>query len=317
VTDAEVTGLQVDAFSAGEPDAAASGLAVEPFNTGAPAAAASGLGVDAFNIGAPDAAVSGLAIDAWNIGAPAAAVSSVAVEVFRTIRDAPFPTFPARLFNPPTYSVRLADGAVEGPLPLAGDPGLEAFANGGRWVFDFAETPLPRRDQLLAWRELSAAADWGATSVIVPVCDRRHQALDPVAYAGDDLFGLRVWHDVLHWAPDQVESAFAVTYDRGATTVSFSFDGPVAVEAGVQFSVLGRHWGWRLYRIVRVISDLAGVVTAEIRPPLREWAKAGELLNFDTPRCTCRIDGPIEPMLERLRLGQGVARFVETFSRTP
>jgi hypothetical protein len=236
--------------------------------------------------------------------------------VLRTARSSPYPNFPVRLFRPPSLSVRLEAGAQTGGVAPSGDAAVEAMTAGARWAMTFGETPFWRRDEVLAWRMFTAAADQAGMNVIVPVWDRRYQPFASSGYEGATTFGQVVWRDTQTWEAEQVQASVAATTEAQATELPIVFAGG-ELTGGEHFSNYGPRYGWRLYRVVRVISDEAGVKTVEIRPPLREWVKAGTALNFDSPRSTMHCEGDISEVVELLRLGRGTATFVESFNRYP
>lgn len=315
--EARVTGLPVEVLSTGAPDAVVTEVSVEVVNRGAPDARVSELAVEAFNRGAPDARVSDVVVEPFHRGAPIAEVTAVHVDVWRSIRDTPWPIFPVRLFSPPTLKAALPGGAEGGGQAVAGDEAMAALASGGRWVVEFGEAPLWTAAKVRTWREFVAAADFGNMPVIVPIWDRRHQPFAKAKLTTPTDFGREVWGEVWTWSEDQCHAELTADVALGATSLSFTYAGAARPTAGEHFSILGGRWGWRLYRLIRIDSDEDGVVTAEVRPPLREFARAVTPLNFDSPRLSARCDGDIDALVDRLRFGRGTARFVETWQRYP
>ena len=236
--------------------------------------------------------------------------------ILRSQRDAPYPNFPVRFFGPPQLQARLEDGALVGGTSPGGDEALERMTMGAVWRMSFGDVSLWSRETVLAWRSFASACDLGAMPVIVPLWDRRHQPFAAAAYAGADDFAAVIWRDHQRWDADQVQATTAVDAAADATEISFAYAGAELL-GGEHFSVYRSRYGWRLYRLIRRVSEAEGVQTWEVRPPLREWIGAGEGLNFDSPRCTMRIDGDISEVLEMLRLGSGTPAFVETFARYP
>lgn len=247
---------------------------------------------------------------------PVVRVGQIRRSVLRSRRDSPYPNFPVRLFCPPSLSARLDGGAIVGGASAGEDASIEAMDSGGRWVMEFGEVPLWTREKVHAWRSFVTAADMGAMPVIIPSWDRLYQPYASPKFEGSTTFGQVVWRDTPLWDADEVQATVTAEAAQFATEVSFSFVGGEIV-GGEQFSIYGPRYGWRLYRIVRISAEVDGVKTAVIRPPLREWADAGQALNFDSPRCTMRCDGDLSEVIELLRLGRGTARFVETFVRYP
>jgi hypothetical protein len=226
--------------------------------------------------------------------------------------------FPTRLFNPASLRVRLEGAALDGGRSLAGESQFADLSGGGRWVADFGETNLWRREKVLAWRRVAGAADGGAGLFLVPLADRRHQPLtNPLSTP--DAFGLSTWvDDETDWAPDQVTAEVTADAALGATELAFDYTGPLPLVGGEHFSILHPSWSWRLYRVQRVKSGGLGsgdATVIDFRPPLREAVTAGEspgtFLNFDSPRCLMRAVGDIEPTIELLRFGKAQAAFEE------
>lgn len=229
-----------------------------------------------------------------------------------------YPVFPTRMFNPPSLRVRLTGAALDGGRSLAGEAQFADLSGGGRWVAEFGETNLWRREKVLAWRRFAAAIDGGAAQVLVPLADRRHQPLvNPLTTP--DPFGLATWvEDETDWTPDQVTAEVTADADAGATELAFTFDAPLPLLGGEHFSILHPTWSWRLYRVSRVKSGGAGsgdATVIDFRPPLREAIVAAEspatLLNFDSPRCLMRATGDVDPTIELLRFGRAEATFEE------
>ena len=224
--------------------------------------------------------------------------------------------FPTRLFNPQSLQVRLIGQAISGGASLSGEAQFADVSGGGRWVADFGEAALWKREKVLAWRRIAAAADGGAQQILVPLADRRHQPLTNPLSASDP-FGLSTWDDGLTpWAPDQVTATVTVDAALGQTEVSFTYSAPLPLLGGEHFSILHPTWGWRLYRATRVKSGGAGsgdATVCDIRPPLREALAAADAtkLNFDSPRCLMRVDGDIDCTVEMNRFGKASARFIE------
>lgn len=222
--------------------------------------------------------------------------------------------FPTRLFKPQSLKPSLVGAALDGGRSLAGDNQFADFGAGGYWQVEFGEQALWSRAKVLAWRALAAAADSGATDILVPLADRRHQPLENPLVTPDP-FGLTTWDDGLTpWAPDQVTAEVTADAALGDTQLECTFTAPRALLGGEHFSVKHATWDWRLHRISRLVSGGLGTGDAtviDVRPPLREAIVAGALLNFDSPRCLMRADGDIEPNIEMLKFGRASARFKE------
>lgn len=221
--------------------------------------------------------------------------------------------FPTRLFAPSSIQPRLVGQAVGGGASLSGEAQLAEVGGGGRWVVEFGDSNLLTREKVLAWRRFVAAADGGATSLLVPLGDRRHQPVNS-HYAGSDAFGTDTWAaDESAWTAEEV-TASASAAALGATALTFTFTGPKPLLGGEHFSIHHATWGWRLYRVTRVVSGGSGgggSTSVQVRPPLREAIGTSTPLNFESPRCLMRVDGDLSETLDMLRFGRATARFVE------
>lgn len=252
------------------------------------------------------------------IGGPARLrVAQLYRSVLRSQRDAPYPNFPVRLLGPPELHARLEDGSLVGGRSSAGDAEYVRMTAGAVWRMGFGEIALWSRETVQAWRTFASGADAGAMPVIVPLWDRRHQPFGNSAYVGASDFAQVVWRDHNRWEAEEVQAVAAAEAARDATEVTFTFAGSGTPIGGEHFSVYRNRFGWRLYRLIRKLGEAEGAQTWEIRPPLREKLPAGTPLNFDSPRCTMRVDGDISEVLSMLRLGRGTPAFVESFARYP
>lgn len=225
--------------------------------------------------------------------------------------------FPTRLFAPKGLRPRPLGQALSGGAALAGEENFGDVSGGGRWVVDFGETTLWTPAKILQWRALEAAADGGATPILVPLADRLHQPITP-KYTGADTFGLSTWvADATAWTIEEVTATVSANAALGATTLSFTYTNTSSVKTlvpGMHFAILHPTWGWRLYRIIRVTAGGIGAgeaTTVVFRTPLREAVTAGAHLNFDSPRCVMRVDGDISADVQANRFGKAQARFVE------
>lgn len=225
--------------------------------------------------------------------------------------------FPTRLLKPAMLQPSLIGAAVEGGRTLSGDAQYAEMSGGGRWAVEFSDIALLATAQVKAWRALSAALDSGVTPLLVPLADRRHQPLLDPKYSGSDPFGLAIWDEGLTpWSPEEITAAASGAVPVRQTEISFSYTGGAALQGGEHFSFAHPTMGWRLYRITRVKAAAGGSYTVEFRPPLREAVAPGELLNFESPRCTMRLDGEMDAPLEMWRWARASVRFVETFQPT-
>lgn len=223
--------------------------------------------------------------------------------------------FPTRLFKPSSLAARIIGASISGGANLTGEAQFADISGGGRWAADFGESALWSRATILAWRRIAAAADSGASMILVPLADRFAQPLTS-PHTITDTFGLDTYDPgTTPWAPDQVTATLTANAALGATQVQFSYTAPLALLGGEHFSTLHPTWDWRLYRITRVDSGDAtgdgGTTTVDFRPPLREAMSIGDKLNFDSPRCLMRTDGDIDLTVDLQKRAHATAKFVE------
>lgn len=221
--------------------------------------------------------------------------------------------FPTRLFNPGTMNVRLMGANVSGGRSLSGIVQNGELSGGGYWVAEFGEISLWTREKVLAWRRLAAAADNGARTILVPLADRIHQPFSNPAYAGADTFGDETWDANGTWAPEGISATLAVGGAQArATEIDIGYSGGTPLVGGEHFSIQYEDIH-RLYIVTRVVAQDGSDYTLEIRPPLRADSNGGEPLNFETPRCSMRLDGEMGFSLEILKRGKASVRFIEDF----
>jgi hypothetical protein len=181
------------------------------------------------------------------------------------------------------------------------------------WSISFGASTLWDRERLMTWRALDAALDNGATPIVVPLWDRIHQPITPklttTPFSDDTL-----WDDAVAWDQCEVEAAVTTAAVLRAIEITFSIAGPKPLVGGEFFSILhGGNLGWRMYEVIKVVSQAGGSATVKFRPPLRAAVATDTPLNFDTPRVVCRSSGDTAALLEMLRFGKGQAAFVECF----
>jgi hypothetical protein len=222
--------------------------------------------------------------------------------------------FPTRLFKPAMMTPSLIGAALDGGRSLSGDAQFAELSGGGRWSVAFSDISLIRPPQVKAWRALEAALDSGATPILVPLADRRHQPLLNPKYSGGDGFGLSIWDEgVTPWTPEEITAVVAADAALRSTQLTFTYAGGAPLMGGEHFSIEHARHGARMHRISRIVAQ-GGTVTIEFRPPLREAVSVGELLNFESPRCTMRLDGEMAAPLTMWRWASGASvKFVETF----
>lgn len=225
--------------------------------------------------------------------------------------------FPPRLFRPQTVLPVLTGGAVSGGRNLGGTAQYGEMSGGGLWQIEQRGITILNREIFMAFRALASAARNGATPLIVPVEDRKHQPINPklTTTPFDDL---TLWDDTVAWDQAEVDAIVTTAAALRATTLHFTYTGPKRLVGGELLSALhGGNKGWRLYSADQIVSGGLGTGDAtviNISPPLRAAVGVDTPLNFDSPRCVCRVVGGLPALYNRLdRTGTADAVFEECF----
>jgi hypothetical protein len=223
--------------------------------------------------------------------------------------------FPTRLFGPSLLIPDITGQSISGGVSLSGEQQRADASGGGRVVATFDSVDLLTREKVLAWRRFARGARAGATAVLVPFADRRHQPVNP-KYTGVDTFGLDTWvADDTSWSASEVTATVSTNAAREATVLSFALTAPLRLLGGEWFSILHATYGWRIYSAERVRSGgtvgSAVATTVTVSPPLREAVSAGAALNFESPRGLMQAAGNLGETLSLLRFGKAKVDFVE------
>lgn len=167
--------------------------------------------------------------------------------------------------------------------------------------------------QLQLLDTLDGGPIWEARYAMIPVYCRSRilaaQAIQGLAMQGVGLF--RVWRYPGDRSPspglvDGVPFSDGATFSDGSLFAGVSmaasmvaaaelFDSVVEItadqplEAGMEFSLFDAAAGWRMHRIVRVLSEDGEAIVAEIIPPLRFDVIEGQYVDFVDPSCTMRM----------------------------
>lgn len=226
--------------------------------------------------------------------------------------------WPHEVFRSKNMQWSLSAAAYQGGRPFSGGaPQAVAFTGGGLWRAKLIDIALRTRDQINAWHAFEALLTGGATTIIVPRCDRRHGPMPPnieggVPHSDGSSFG----DGSLYYAPGII-AYVAEDADLRATTLKIAMEGNRPLIGGEHFSIdHGGDVSWRLYRVVRVLNvSGGGVNTVEIRPPLRKAVDENDVVDFRLPRCVMRLADPegMALTVEMLRRASPTVEFVETF----
>lgn len=229
-------------------------------------------------------------------------------------------TWPYRLLTPAAQQTRIMGNVSEGGRALSGWGQIGDFSGGGFWRSELNDIALTDADRILAARAWSGFLSGGSRPFIMPLWDlgfaprpwaggKRALGGRPASADDGDWFG---WEASLG-APLilAVQAADAVL---SATELSFSLTRGAGLRAGQHFSIDHATWGWRTYRINRVVSRAGDDYVVKIAPPLREDSDLGTVLEFDVPRTVVTLDPQttLEPVITGGRMAAPIsAAFIE------
>lgn len=213
-------------------------------------------------------------------------------------------TFPTGRFGFMQQEVDIERQTLSGGTSISGATDHIAADGGGRVFAEFGGGELIDRDRVLLWRAMLAALDGGATEMVVPFCDARHQ---PYGLATSAPYGDNAPHS--DGSPfSQAGAVGTVTAAAPLRATSLSFNGTLGrpLIGGEWFAIEHPSKGWRAYRVRTVTAD--GVT---FRPPLREAVAIGETIDFANPRCLMVQDGRASSALVAKRQTTAAIRFIE------
>lgn len=233
------------------------------------------------------------------------------------------PIWPWRLLTPQDEVWCRKGTVVEGGPSISGVQQVIKTDGGGWWQATLSGFQLFTPDQVKAWRAWEAMLDDGVTSVIVPKPDLN---LAPRPYAGAELMkpgcpAPAAPGDWFNWDPGlgskMIDAVNVGAAALRATSIVIQMNRGQPPEAGQFFSIDHATSGWRLYVIQQVTAVVGDQYTVTIRPPLRDVIADAAAVEFDTPRCTMRLDpGSAEKAAAKVVLGraaQGAIVFKEAF----
>lgn len=200
--------------------------------------------------------------------------------------------WPVHILRPQNVAFDIAPRSLAGPSSVSGFSQVVA-SDAGIWKARFGSVIVNSRDRVLAWRAIDALLEGRLNPILVPLC----RAYQPVP---DDF----VDDDVPH--SDDAPFDDETEYDGSVISVLLAADMAVrAVSGSVNIEYAGtlqpgQHFslGERLYRLRSVTYTGADTADITFRPPLREAATAGSILEFDNPVCRMRLASDQEMNLE-------------------
>ncbi|WP_257164690.1 hypothetical protein [Bradyrhizobium sp. SRS-191] len=230
--------------------------------------------------------------------------------------------FPTGLLRETQLTWQLSGRTISSGQTGAGFEPMAETTVGGLWRAELGSIPVRTKPQVHAWRALEALLDSGATTIILPMCDKRYFPVPVVGGAPLYSYGTVSLDDgTLFDDGTGIEQPVVVAFlaqDAGlrATSVRLLFLQGAPLQGGEHFSIRHGNLGDRLYRIAQVkIDPVTGYSDVTIRPPLREATPAFTPLDFDAPKCVMRIANAesMKLSLQLRKWGSPTATFVESF----
>lgn len=214
--------------------------------------------------------------------------------------------FPTARFGFMQQEVDIERQTISGGMALSGAEDKISADGGGRVFAEFSNGALVDRATVLAWRAMLGVLEEGATAVIVPFCDPRHQP-----YSG--VHRVTYGDDTTHSDGSEFVGGDSFGYASAAgalraTSLAFSGSFLQPLIGGEWFTVEHPTKGPRAYKVIAIDADTS---TLTFRPPLREAIASGTELDFANPRCLMVQDGRTSSSLENRRQTTAAIRFVE------
>jgi hypothetical protein len=206
----------------------------------------------------------------------------------------------------------LAPRTLAAPASVSGITQVVA-TDAGIWKATYGDVLISKRDHVLMFRALGALLEGRLGSILVPLCYAYQPRVDTDPGAVPPFW--EVPHSDEAFFDDgsgyvgtinSVTLVGALPARAIAGNITIAYGG--TIEPGQHFSI-----GERLYRVRTVTYTDATHATITFRPPLREAASAGAVVDFDDPVCRMRLatDSAMDLELALHRFGQPTVTFLE------
>lgn len=205
--------------------------------------------------------------------------------------------WPRDLISARTVAWKPSTPGQEAGATLGGVPQQVFLSGGPFWELTISGLIMRGAATIKSGRALQGALGNGERPILIRPCDCRQAPLG----AGLDL------------ADDPIQASISFGPLRAtAITINIAAGFNIAKLVGSQFSVINPTWGERMHRIIRRTGGSDAAPQVDIRPGLREAITGETTVNFNTPGCVMRLNGPfqMEQTIHR-RLHTGAASFCE------
>lgn len=217
--------------------------------------------------------------------------------------------WPEKVLRPQSVSFDIAPRTLSGPTSVSGLAQVVA-SDAGIWKAKFGAVMLRNSQHVLLWRAIDNLLEGRLGTILVPLC----RGYQPVPDDSVALYESIPHSDDTYFDDDSgyIGGIIDVTLSAGAavraTSASINIVYAGTIQPGQHFSI-----GERLYRLreVTYTSDTTADIT--FRPPLREAALSGDVLNFDEPVCRMRLtdDNQMALDLAHRRFADVSVNFIE------
>lgn len=216
-------------------------------------------------------------------------------------------------FLPPgrVTAPRFLGGAVEGGTALSGSSVASDVTGGGLIAVDYFDIQLGNRDpgRMRYYSRLAAALSTGVRKCVVPLLTDFWAPITGNSLTGGGVSPKSTFDDGAVFSDGSTFSQPPVAgkslgdWSAGASTLNLTVVGGRALEGGEWFGVQHLSKSFRAYCVTDVVSLTSFPngnfnASVNIRPPLRDVVKDGQVIDWWRPRCLMRIAPGFSPDLD-------------------
>jgi len=195
------------------------------------------------------------------------------------------PLWPIESLSPREFSLQLSARTLAGPSSISGVAQVVA-SDAGIWRLTLGSIPVVDERRVLLWRSLSALAEGRMDSFLVPITRfyQPYAAEWASHYEPTPHSDVTPFSDGSEYEGAVIDVALASNIPVRGATATIAIHTAHEIQPGQHFSI-----GERLYRIRTIEKTGEGAATITFRPPAREAATIGAMLEFDQPICRMRL----------------------------
>jgi hypothetical protein len=193
--------------------------------------------------------------------------------------------WPIGVLPPRDPMFEIAPRSLSGPASINGSVQVVS-SDAGIWKASYAGVPVVSDQKVKAWRAISTLLEGRLRPILVPftrayqpVPDNSEALYQPVPHSDAARFG-----DTSGYVGRVIDVKLASSVAVRAVSANVTIAYAGQLETPQHFSI-----GERLYRLRTVVYTSEREAAITFRPPLREAAPIGTLLEFDDPVCRMRL----------------------------